>query len=192
MSARSQGSIFFTEVEYLALVAVSERRFEFIQGEIFLVAGASVRHIDISGDVFAALKTTLRGSGCHVYNNDMSVRIEEPKSYVFPDLSIVCEPPIILDPDSMAQLLNPVLILEILSPSTQQYDLTEKREAYQAIASLKTLIFIAQQVPRVKVLERQSESSWLETIYTRDSLIPLPAIGASLAFSDICASVTFA
>ncbi len=181
--------IHFTEREYLALLAASERRFEYLNGEIILMAGTSVRHIRICGGLYALLRERLSGGKCEVWQNDMAVRSIAMGGWFFPDISVSCGQPEIEEEQGIARLLNPALIIEVLSPSTQAYDLGEKRIAYQMIPSLNTLIYLAQHTPRVHCITRQGQG-WMEIICTdTDALIALPPLEISLTLAALYTDV---
>src|SRR4051812_8110527 len=111
---------FLTPDEYLALERASEEKHEYIDGQMYAMSRASARHSTVTINILAALREQLRGAGCTLFNNDVRVNIPNGRLYTYPDLSVACRPQF-LD-DQADTLLNPTLIVEVLSTSTQSYD----------------------------------------------------------------------
>lgn len=164
-----------TEDEYLAFERAAETRHEFIDGEIFAMSGASRRHGRISLALGAVLVNALRGRRCEVYNNDLRVYIPQSRRYVYPDASIACGRVELKDKEHDT-LLNPRVIVEVLSPSTEEYDRGEKFTHYKTIPSLAHYVLAAQDKPLVEVFTRQQDGSWTCVKYEAGQKIALPAI----------------
>lgn len=190
MSALPQ-STRMTEAEYLAYERDSEAKHELIDGEIFAMTGASREHNLISGAAYAGLFTQLKGKGCELYPSDMRVKIVPWRMYTYPDLSLVCGEPKFADHE-FDTLLNPVLLIEVLSPSTERYDRGRKFQAYRSIPSLKEYLLIAQDELRIERYFRLENELWEFTdVQGLDAEIALKSVDAVLKLSDIYEQVTF-
>ena len=139
-----------TEDEYLRFEEKAKVSHEFVDGHVFAMSGSTQAHNVICGNVFAALHGSLRGGPCQAYANDMKLKISSVSSYYYPDIMVSCEP---FEAKSIFKH-SPVLVIEILSPSTMQIDRREKLVAYQKIASLKEYVIIYQDRQRAEVYRR--------------------------------------
>ena len=128
-------------------------RHEYINGELIAMSGASREHNLITGNIFSELHTQLRGSRCETYANEMRVSTPTTTSYFYPDVVVVCEEPRFED-DVFDTLLNPIILVEVLSPSTQVYDRREKFAHYRHLASLQEYVLVAQDQVRVEHYRR--------------------------------------
>ena len=175
--------------DYLAREEVARFKSEYIDGWIRAMTGASIRHNCIAGNCFLNLGNTLKGKPCKPYNSDTKVRIirDRKRRFYYPDVQVVCESN---DPLSVFQD-RPVLIIEVLSPSTRANDLHEKLEAYQSIPSLECYIVLEQHQP-IATLWRRSQRGWIkETIQGIDTTIELPFLNCTLALKDIYEDIAF-
>ncbi|MFB3131096.1 MAG: Uma2 family endonuclease [Rhodothermales bacterium] len=182
---------YLTPEEYLAFEHEAEVKHEYYAGEIFAFAGASRQHNLIVGNVYAGLHAQLRQRPCEVYASDMRVRVSPTGLYTYPDVVAVCEEARLSDEENDT-LLNPTVIVEVLSASTAAYDRGEKFEHYRKLESLKEYLVIAQERHHVERHVRQSEGQWLlsETDSVED-VIELPSIACRLAVADIYEKVEF-
>jgi Uma2 family endonuclease len=177
--------------EYLALEREAEYKSEYYAGEVFALAGASLRHNLIAGNVLAALHTQLKGGDCQVYPSDLRLKVPQIPYYTYPDVTVVCGEPQVED-DHRDNLLNPIVIVEVLSRSTERHDRTSKFESYRRIETLREYVLIAQDSYRVEHYRKQLDGSWIfsETTDTTETL-KLASIGCELDLSDIYAQVDF-
>jgi Uma2 family endonuclease len=184
---------FVTPEEYLAAERKAERRSEYLNGEVFAMAGASRRHVQISGNLIAALKNELKGRDCDVYATELRVRVN-PKGnylYAYPDVSVVCGESQFED-ERFDTLLNPKVIIEILSPSTEPFDRGKKFTLYRQIDSLAEYLLMAQDETRVEQYVRQPGGDWVLSERTGlDDAVTLPSLGLSLKLFDIYYRVSF-
>ncbi|MDQ3256494.1 MAG: Uma2 family endonuclease [Acidobacteriota bacterium] len=198
----SQTKSFITPDEYLAIERKAETRSEYFDGEMFpmnsvsrrhasqSMTGASRRHNLIAGNIFAALHRQLSDRPCEVYASDMRVRVPATGLYTYPDVAVACEEPQLED-SHLDTLLNPVMIVEVLSDSTEAYDRGKKFEHYQRIESLKEYVLVAQAPYRVEQFVRQSAAQWLYSEARRpEDTIKLSSIECELALKDIYAKVS--
>ncbi len=175
----------YTPEEYLAIERNAEYKSEYLNGEIFAMSGASRKHNLIVGNISAALHGQLRKRGYEVYAGDMRVRVSDTGLYTYPDLAIVCDAPR-FDDDMFDILLNPQVIIEVLSKSTESYDRGAKFAHYRTIESLSDYLLISQDKPMVEHYVRQTGKSWLLSEYVNsDDVICISSVGCELAIADI-------
>jgi Uma2 family endonuclease len=175
----------YTPEEYLALERKAEYRSEYFAGEIFVMSGASERHNLIVGNVFATLHTQLRNRPCRVYASDMRVKVNPTGLYTYPDIVALCGEPQ-FDDEQKDILLNPAVIIEVLSPSTEAYDRGEKFAHYRQLSSVAEYVLISQEKPHVEHFVRQPDNQWLlsETSDLHDA-VQLPSINCALALDEV-------
>lgn len=180
----AQPKVKYTPDEYLALERQAEYRSEYVDGEIFAMAGASGRHNRICLNIAGALDDQVGGASCRVYAIEMKVRVSS-RRYYYPDVVATCGQAEF--EDTVADtVLNPTLVVEVLSKSTQDYDRGEKAQFYRALPSLRELLFVAQDEHRVEHYVRKTEREWSLVEYIGlDEVIPLPALGCQLPLRDI-------
>ena len=175
--------------EYLASEALARTKSEYVDGWIRAMSGSSLRHNRVTGNCFLSLVNQLKHQRCTPFNSDTKVRIvrEKSKRFYYPDLQVVCQSN---DPSSV-YLDLPVLIIEVLSPSTRNYDLHEKMEAYLTILSLECYIVLEQHQPLAIVMRRTQLGFVRETVQGTESTIDLPFLGCWLAMKDIYEGIEF-
>lgn len=151
----------YTLEEYLELDHESEEKIEFWDGHIFTLAGASEIHNQIQVNLIFSLQLKLRGKGCRVFPSDMRVKVPAYPPYRYPDLSALCGQPVIEKLGNQEILVNPQLIVEILSESTAEFDRGYKFTYYKSIESFTEYLLIAQDRPHVWQFIKQGENDWL-------------------------------
>ena len=176
--------------EFIAWEKKQETRHEFIDGEIYAMAGGRYLHSDIAANIQGELFAKLRGSGCKPKSSDMAVLIGE--QYVFPDVVVNCGKPEFYQGDDTI-MTNPIMVVEVLSPSTEQKDRGYKLAGYRQIAALQVYLLVHQNQPVVECYLRQNATQWLYTVYTGvDAVIPLDCLGCELTLAEIYRDVEFA
>ena len=181
---------YVTPEAYLALERKTQSKSEYIHGEIFAMSGASNAHNLITLDIGTELNIQSRKHGCFVYTSDMRVRTSPTGSYFYPDVVVVCDKPRFED-NVFDTLLNPVLIVEVLSPSTETFDKGEKFLRYQELMSLREYVLVAQDKMHV-VQHRLIETQWVqEEFHTPEDVLLLNSIECKLPLRDIYTRVTF-
>jgi Uma2 family endonuclease len=176
---------FLSPEAYLAIEREAETRSEYLDGEMFAMSGGSRQHNLIVTNAVRELSLQLKRRPCEVYSNDQRVRIPETGLYTYPDIVVVCGEPRFED-ESVDTLLNPVLLVEVLSPTTEAYDRGKKFESYRTIASLAEYVLVSQQEPRVEQFLRQDDGHWLFTATAGlESSISLTSVQCELAFKEI-------
>lgn len=187
----SQPKRFMTEQEYLQFERNSPIKHEYWGGEVFAMSGARRAHNVIASNTNRALGNELEEKPCEVYPSDMRVRTPNGL-YTYPDLTVVCGEPEFVD-DEFDTLLNPVLIVEILSRSTETYDRTEKLKQYRAIPSVTQYLMISSLRPLVELHTRQPDGGWAhQAAYSMEDSLELSSCGCSLKLADIYRKVKFA
>ncbi len=190
----------YTVEEYLALERESEERHEYLDGQIYAMAGESVQHADICVNLVRELSLQLRGTPCRVWTKDSKV-LSGPaiKSYKttkglfsYPDLVVVCGELQFLD-ERQDVLINPNVIIEVLSPATESYDRGEKFRRYRAhLVTLTDYILVSQTMPLVEHFRRQSDDKWLmSTVSELEGTLRLASIDCALRLSEVYDRVVF-
>ncbi len=180
-----------TEDEYLAFERTTETKHELIDGQVYAMSGGTMRHHRIAGDTYGTLHIQLLGGPCEPFPSDMQVHIPATGSFVYPDVSVVCgEPELRQGPGDL--LLNPTLVVEVLSPSTESYDRNLKFRHYWTIPTLQQYVLIYQDEPLVECFTRQADASWrLDIAEGLNSTVELASIGCTLTLADVYARVDF-
>jgi len=157
---------------------------EYLGGEIVAMSGASRPHNLIAGNLFAELRQHLRGKGCETYVSDMRVQVSRTGLYTYPDVVAAC-PPIRFEDAEVDTLLNPVVIAEVLSPSTEAYDRGEKFHQYRQLESLREYILVAQDKTRVERFVRQGDLWVLSEVTGLDAILSIETLGCNVRLADI-------
>jgi Uma2 family endonuclease len=144
--------------DYLMVEEMNPGRHEFLDGEIYAIAGGTMLHAALSAAVLTALATQLTG-GCRTYTSDLRVRVLATGLATYPDVTLVCGKAE-ADPESKETAVNPAVIVEVLSPATIDYDLGEKFEHYRQIPSLKAVVYVWQDRQQIEVRERTADGDW--------------------------------
>ena len=182
---------YVTPEEYLQREKDAEFRSEYFRGEMFAMAGASANHNLIVGNCVQTLGQQLKKKPCRVYPSDLKLRIEATGLYTYPDLSVVCGEPE-LECNGVDVLLNPVVLIEVLSDSTEAYDRGKKFEHYRTIPCLKHYVLIAQDRHSIDCFSRTPDGSWLLTsCQSLDEKVELEAIDSQLAAAEVYDKVVF-
>lgn len=183
---------FITADEYLHRERQAEFRSEYFRGEMFAMAGASANHNLIVLNGGASLRDQLKKKPCRVYPSDLKLRIEATGLYTYPDLSVVCGEPQ-LENDAGDVLLNPIVLVEVLSDSTEAYDRGKKFEHYRTIPSLKHYVLIAQDRHSIDCFTRGPDDSWnLTSCQGLEENVSLDAIECELAAAEVYDKVVLA
>ena len=181
---------YYSEDEYLAFEREAVDKHELIDGEIVAMAGASRRHNLISTNTTVALGIQLRGKRCEIYANDMRVRMKKGR-YSYPDVVVVCGEPQFAD-DEFDVLLNPVVVVEVLSKSTRFRDKTEKLETYQKMESIQECLLIEQDFLHIEHYIKQTPMQWLLRIHEDlNDTIALESVNCQLLLTDIYSQIEF-
>jgi len=190
----------YTVEEYLALERASDERYEFFDGQVYLMAGESPDHGTICTNISGQLYNQLRGKSCQVFSKDMKVRSgPQPKSryeikglYSYPDLIVICGEPQFHD-EYRDVLLNPAVIIEVLSPSTEAFDRGEKWSRYQSwLPSLTHYVLVSQAKPQLEHFLRQPNDEWLySSVKELAGSLQLASIDCTLRLAEVYDRIVF-
>lgn len=180
----------WTVEEYLAYERESDTRHEYLDGQVYAMVGVSRSHDLIVGNLITALNIQLRERPCEVHSGELRVRVS-PRAYFYPDVSVVCgEPDFSEGPPAL--LLNPTVVIEVLSASTEAFDRGEKGLRYRALPSLREFVLVYQDQPRAEHYFRDEQDSWrVADILGLDGTLTLRSIGCSVSLADAYAKVAF-
>ena len=174
-----------TEEEYLALDRAAEIRSEFLDGEMIAMSGGSMRHAQLQANLIGEFFAALRGTDCRVYGSDFRVRVSKTRMYAYPDVSVVCGKPLLAD-EHQDILLNPMVIFEILSPSTEKYDRGLKFQHYRTIDSLRDYVLVSQDAVRLEHYTRGDDATWtLRDYQSLQEELTIASIGVSLPLGRV-------
>jgi Uma2 family endonuclease len=180
-----------TPEQYLALDRAASVRSEYFAGEMFAMAGASYAHNTIKDNLIGELYARLKGGPCRTYSSDMRVKIEATKAFVYPDILIQCEPPRFAD-ERTDILLNPQVVIEILSPSTESFDRGGKFRQYQTIPSLQEYLLVSQNDAVCERFTRGEGGKWEYQAFTGVIAdLEFAAVPVRVPLRDIYAGVNF-
>lgn len=181
---------YLTTEEYLAIERRDEYKSEYIDGEMVAMTGASRRHNLITASITGQLYPQLRGRPCEAYASDMRVRVPSTRAYLYPDVAVVCGEPRLED-DYLDTLLNPTVLVEVLSDSTERYDRGRKFGLYRTIDSLAEYVLVAQDECRVEQYVRQPDGRWLLTDHrSPEASVELTSIRCTLKLSEVYEKVS--
>jgi Uma2 family endonuclease len=173
--------------EYLAAEAVSDVRHEFLNGEVWAMAGGTPEHAALAASMIGELRAALRGKPCRTYSADLRIRVPETGLSTYPDVAVVCGELVTAADDEYAAV-NPVVLVEVLSEATEGYDRGAKAAHYRRIPSLREYILVSQAEPRIEV-HRRSESGRWEILEARPGeSIELTSLGISLDVAAVYAN----
>lgn len=174
-----------TPEEYLTIERQTEVRSEYFDGEMFLMAGANERHNLIVSNIVGELRSQFKNRPCKVYPRDMRVRIPATTLYTYPDVIAICDKPQFED-EHNDTLLNPNVIIEVLSDSTEAYDRGRKFEHYRTLESLSDYLLVVQDTHRIEHFTRQTDGRWLLSIsHTLEDVVEIESVGCRLILAEV-------
>ncbi len=180
-----------TEAEYLELDRAAEFKSEFFGGEMFAMAGGTPMHSLIATNLAAELRSRLKGSPCLPFNSDLRLKVEATSLFTYPDLSVVCGP-LRFAPSTTDTIVNPTLLAEVLSDSTEAYDRGKKFEHYRRIPTLREYLLISQREPRLEAFMRGEHGPWeLREATGLGGSLPIPSMGITISLAEVFANVQF-
>jgi len=161
-------------------------RYEYLDGYVYMMSGGSANHAMISGNIYAILKSLLRGSPCRVYNSDMKVRVSEQR-YFLPDVTVTCDP---RDRGTADFIQSPRLVVEVLSPSTEVRDRGRKLQCYLACPCIEQYLLVDARSMRIETY-RKEQKKWIYEAFEADEEIELAALGIRFPIADAYEDVIF-
>ena len=184
----------YTVEDYFRMEAATDDLLEFYDGNIVVMSGGSINHSRIVNNVGGELRSRLRDTPCEAFDPGLRVRLNRRGQYVHPDVTVVCGP-VEVDPDDPngETVVNPRLIVEVLSPSTELHDRTRKAGGFRDVPSLAAYLLVAQDEPRVEPYYRNGDGVWSfgEAVTDAAATVRLPWVGVDLPMAEIYARVTF-
>jgi Uma2 family endonuclease len=199
MTASPKPSRRMTPQEYFEFEATSPTKHDYLNGELIdlneliSMAGGSRQHALITANVSGEARQALKGKPCNVYSGDLRMGISRHAHYSYPDLSIVCGKPA-YDPEDKNEstATNPTVVIEVLSPSTEKYDRSEKFLNYLRLASLREYVLVSQSSPRVESYRRRDDGQWLfSCVDGLDASLRIEAVDVSIPLSEVYRGVDF-
>jgi Uma2 family endonuclease len=163
-----------------------DTRYEYLDGYVYMMSGGSANHAAISGNIYAILKSTLRGGSCRAYNSDMKVRVSE-KRYFHPDVTVSCDP---RDRGTTDVLQSPRLVVEVLSPSTEARDRGRKLQCYLACPSVEEYLLVDSRSMRIEIY-RKERRKWVYEAFEADDEVELATLGVRFPLADAYEDVIF-
>ena len=184
----SQAVPYITPEQYLEAEREALDKSEYLDGQIYAMAGAKPRHIRIGTNLVFRISSALEGGSCQVFDSDMRVYIPATGLYTYPDVSVVCGEPVFVQGGD--NLVNPIVIVEVSSKSTEKYDRNTKFLYYQSIASLKDYVLVSQFSRRITHCQRMTADDWrIRNIDGATGRLKLASIGVELTFDQIYTGV---
>jgi Uma2 family endonuclease len=174
----------YTFAEYIAIDEASDTRHEYVNGEILAMSGGTLEHSQLAANVIGELSAQLRGRPCAVYTSDARVRVLATGLATYPDVTVVCGS-VERDPESKSTIVNPALIVEVLSDSTESYDREEKFAHYRRIPSLREYLLVSQHERRITHLSRNDDGSWTLRDVAGGAVVKLPSVGCELSLDEV-------
>jgi Uma2 family endonuclease len=182
---------FITPQDYLRQEREATLKSEYIDGQVYAMSGASRQHNRITIDVATLINVQLRNGPCELFANDMRVKVNDSRLYTYPDVVVACGEARFEDA-ALDTLLNPTLIIEVLSESTEKYDRGKKFAHYQRIETLQEYVLISQDEVRIECYTRQADNRWTLNIVTSlTEEMPLVSIECVLPLAEVYARVRF-
>ncbi|MEI6043304.1 MAG: Uma2 family endonuclease [Chloroflexota bacterium] len=178
--------------EYLALEAESLEKHEYYRGQLYQMSGGSPEHALIASNTIIALGLALRDKSCQVYSGDVLIKVDTRSHYTYADASVVCGRPAYEQIKNNRMLTNPALIVEVLSPSTQNYGRGTKFQLYKALTSFQDYLLIDSREIYVQHYRKLDSNTWQEKTYqVLEQIIPLENLNLHLTLEDLYRNVEF-
>ena len=182
----------FTPEEYLELECQAEYKSQYVAGEIFAMAGTQLVHNKVAMNIAAALHARFRGRSCEIYFSDIRLRVPAGDLYTYPDVMALCGEPSLETRGNPPSLLNPQVIFEVLSPSTEAFDRGDKFARYRKLDSLTDYVLVSVERRRVEQHTRQASGVWTYEEYEHPSnVLQLASLDCEVPLAEIYDKVTF-
>lgn len=183
---------YFTQEEYLELELKADYRSQYVAGEIYAMAGAQPWHVKITNNLSGMLYNRFRGKPGEFYSSDMRVRVKAGELWTYPDLAALCGTPVYETRQNPHSLLNPQVIFEVLSPSTEAFDRGDKFARYRLLESLTDYVLVSSELMRIEHFVRQGDGSWKFNEYHQPGdRLPLTSLDCDLPLAEIYEWVSF-
>jgi Uma2 family endonuclease len=179
-----------TYEEYVALETSSDIKHEFLDGEIYAMAGGSDEHAALAMTTGAALSNAIGDQPCRAYNSDLRIRVEAVRLTTYPDASVICGPVQRYEPGPETTALNPTIVVEVTSRSSERYDAGEKFEYYKTIPTLREYIIVSQRERRITVHTREDSDRWRTHMAIKGGSVEIASLNAKLSVDEIYRNTT--
>lgn len=181
---------YYTFDEYIQMEQESPVRYEYYHGEVFAMAGASLNHNEIVSNIYSLLKSTFKPKGCRTFQESAKLEVEPDDVYVYPDVVLTCHPE---DVVSEYLIKNPVLIAEVVSPSSENYDRGKKWRQYRRLISLRYYLLVSQQQPYIELYSRRTFTSLfqLQDFSKMEEIIYFPDLDFSISLQQVYDGIRF-
>ncbi|MDQ3264785.1 MAG: Uma2 family endonuclease [Myxococcota bacterium] len=174
----------YTLADYLSIESASNTKHEFFQGEVFAMGGGPPEHAALSAAIMVSLGAQLQGKPCRVYTSDLRVRVQSTSLLTYPDVTVVCGKPQ-LDPEDRLAVVNPTVLVEVLSDSSEAYDRTEKFESYRQLPSLREYVLVSHREPLLEVHHQGEDGAWTSSQIRAPERIRLSSLDCELDVAAI-------
>jgi Uma2 family endonuclease len=176
----------FTFDEYLMLEEDSGVKHEFAEGQVWAMSGGTPEHAAVAGNLLTLLNVQLSGKKCRVFTSDLRVRVTATGLGTYPDVSVVCGR-LELDPEDAKRhtIVNPRVLVEVLSPSTEGYDRGEKLRHYQQLLSVEEIVLVAHDRPEVEVVRREADGTWSRHVARAGEVAKLASVDCDLPVAEV-------
>lgn len=175
----------YTYAEYVALELISPTKHEFLDGEIYAMAGGSEEHSALAAEILRALGNAIGDKPCRVHTSDLRIYVEAAGVATFPDGALLCEPLVQHPPSPKATAVNPTVLVEVTSDSSEEYDHGTKLELYRTIPSLREYIIVSHRERRITVHRRAEQDQWTTRVAIAGGRVPLEALGCDLVVDEV-------
>lgn len=175
----------YTYAEYVALESWSSTKHEFLDGDIYAMSGGSDEHAALAAETIVVLGIAVRGRFCRVYTSDLRVRVEAVDLTTYPDATVICGPIERYEHGPETTALNPSIVVEVTSPSSEAYDTGDKLEFYRTIPTLREYVIVSHSERRITVHARDLSGEWSTTVAIKSGSVKLPSLGAELLVDEI-------
>ena len=175
----------YTLEEYFELDKNAEGNFEYFDGEIFEMSGVSPEHATIEVNLISKLNPICINRGCRVFPSNLRVKVPVLPTYRYPDLSVVCGETVFVEIQGLQCLVNPILIVEVLSESTGFYDLGEKFQQYKSIESFREYLLVSQADKFITLFQKHNERFWLQSDYVAGETLHLNTLDLDLHIDEV-------
>jgi Uma2 family endonuclease len=175
----------YTYADYVTLEQTSSTKHEFLGGEIYAMAGGSEEHSALCAQVLRLLGNGIGDRPCRIHTSDLRVYVEAVGLATFPDGSVICGPLSQHEPSPASTALNPIVLIEVTSDSSEDYDTGFKLEAYQSIPSLEEYVVVSHRERRITVHHRPPGQGWTATVGIRGGVVEVRSLGTTLAIDEV-------
>ncbi|MCY2992291.1 MAG: Uma2 family endonuclease [Planctomycetota bacterium] len=180
-----------TPAEYLEIERAATYRSECFDGEMFAMAGGSARHSLIKVNLCGEIRARLKGAPCTAYDSDLRILVFATGLYTYPDASVICGR-LEFEDERRDSVLNPTLLVEVLSDSTEAYDRGKKFSHYRQIPALREYLLVSQEEPKIERFLRNDDGTWtLTEVSGPDAILPLPSLGVEISLREVYDKVEF-